>query len=75
MLIAQILAALKCHQPRRSALNTLCKMLHREHIQVQRWIDGSEPRHHEGEMLLAIHAEYVPREPTSVGSPIGQTIA
>ncbi len=36
----------------------LSSMMHRQLIQVQRWIDGSEPRHIEGEMLKAIHAEY-----------------
>lgn len=73
VIIAEILEAFRIHHPRRSPLNTLCKMIHREHIQVQRWIDGSEPRHFEGEMLLTIHREYVSREATPVGSPIGQT--
>jgi len=36
----------------------LAVMMCRQLIQVQRWIDGSEPRHIEGEMLKAIHAEY-----------------
>lgn len=36
----------------------LATMMHRQLIQVQRWMDGSEPRHYEGEMLRAIHARY-----------------
>ena len=37
-------------------------MMHRQYVQVQRWRDGKkEPRHYEGEMLLAIHADCVPR--------------
>lgn len=42
--------------------HTIAKMMHRQFVQVQRWAAGAEPRHYEGAMLLALHAEYVPRE-------------
>jgi hypothetical protein len=32
-------------------------MMHRQYVQIQRWASGVEPKHYEGEMLLAIHAE------------------
>jgi hypothetical protein len=38
-------------------------MVHRHFKQVQRWKNGSEPKHYEGEMLRLIHREFVvPRE-------------
>ena len=37
-------------------------LMHRQFGMIQRWRDGQEPRHYEGEMLLAIYAEYVPCE-------------
>lgn len=43
-------------------IHTISKMMRRQFVQVQRWLNGVEPKHYEGEMLLLIHAEYVPRE-------------
>lgn len=68
-IIAEIIHALEHEHPNRSGLHALHKMIHREHNQIRRWLDGSEPRHYEGEMLLLIYAEYVLREPTLVSSP------
>lgn len=38
-------------------LYKLASMLGKQLVQVQRWRDGSEPRHHEGEMLLRVLAD------------------
>lgn len=43
-------------------LHTISKMMRRQYVQVQRWLDGTEPKHYEGELLLLIHAEHVSRE-------------
>lgn len=51
-------------------LHTIAKMTRRQFIQVQRWKAGSEPRHHEGERLLAMHAEYVSRETAPIITPV-----
>lgn len=40
----------------------LAVMMHRQIGWVQRIAQGQQPKHYEGEMLLSIHAEYVPRE-------------
>jgi hypothetical protein len=45
------------------SLYKIALMLHRQYRTVQRWKEeGAEPKHYEGEMLLEIHAEYVPHE-------------
>jgi len=31
-------------------------MLERQTVQVQRWASGSQPKHYEGECIIAIHA-------------------
>lgn len=54
-IIKAIIAAYERDRPGRSGLHTLAKLMHREHIQIQRWMYGSEPRHYEGEMLLEIY--------------------
>jgi hypothetical protein len=41
--------------------HTVAKMMGCQFVQVQRWASGVEPKHHDGERLKAIHAEYVPR--------------
>ena len=41
----------------------IATMMHRQYIQVQRWKEGAEPRHHEGEMLREIHREFVKEPP------------
>ena len=40
----------------------LATMMKRQMTQLNRWKAGSEPRFYEGQMLMEIHAEYVPRE-------------
>ncbi len=37
----------------------LALMMHRQMTQVERWANGSEPRHYEGQMLLQIHGEVI----------------
>lgn len=44
------------------SLYKISLMMHRKYRTVQRWTEGAQPKHYEGEMLLAIHAEYVSRE-------------
>lgn len=68
-IIREIIQALEDERPRLSGLHTLTKLMHREHVQITRWLNGREPRHYEGEMLLTIHKEIVSREPTTVSSP------
>lgn len=47
------------------SLYKLAQMLDRQVVQVKRWRNGAEPRHSEGEKLLAIHRDVV----TSVTVP------
>lgn len=39
-------------------VHQIAKMTHRQFVQVQRWRSGVEPKHFEGEMLIAIHQEF-----------------
>jgi hypothetical protein len=41
-----------------TSLYKIALMMHRQYTQVKRWRDGKkEPLFHEGQMLLAIHAD------------------
>ena len=44
------------------SLYKISLLMHRQFVQVQRWKRGVVPKHYEGEMLLLIHRECVPRE-------------
>lgn len=39
----------------------LSTMMRRQYNQITQWEEGHRVEHYDGEMLLAIHAEYVPR--------------
>lgn len=47
-------------------------MCHRTFNAVKNWKAGASPKHYEGEMLLAIHAEYVTIPKQKEGANVGQ---
>ena len=57
-IIGEICEALK--NPKRKdsdGTKKLAIIMHRQTIQIKRWLDGSEPKHYEGQMLLRIYEE------------------
>lgn len=60
-IITEICDAIKPKRSNANGMGKLAALMKRQVGYVQRWKNGQEPKHYEGKMLLAIHAEYVPR--------------
>ena len=41
-------------------------IIQRPYFVVKRWKSGAEPRHYEGEALLALHSEYIQNKTSNI---------
>lgn len=68
-LLAEIKAGYAAREGKPLTTYKLGLMLHMHHTSVEFLLAGTEPKHFVGEMILALHAEYVCE---NSHSPIGQ---